>query len=70
MTKSIGYGYIAKPVAFAQLVDTAFNQIRHYGKSDLVITLRLLNAIAYIAQYVHRPQERLALEPQMDMVWQ
>ena len=45
---------IAEPVTFERLVDIAFNQIRHYGKSDIVVMVRLLNAIAQIAQRTHR----------------
>jgi uncharacterized membrane protein len=33
---------IAERVTFASLVDTAFNQIRQYGKSDVAVTIRLL----------------------------
>jgi uncharacterized membrane protein len=55
-------------VAFEQLVDAAFNQIRHYGKSDVVVTLRLLKAIAQIASHTHRPRDRLALEQQAEMI--
>lgn len=61
---------IAEPVAFEQLVDTAFNQIRHYGKSDVAVTLRLLKAIAQIASHTHRPRDRLALEQQAEMILQ
>lgn len=61
---------IAEPVAFEQLVDTAFNQIRHYGKSDVVVTLCLLQAIAQIASQTHRPRDRLVLEQQAEMILQ
>lgn len=61
---------IAEPVAFEQLVDTAFNQIRHYGKSDVAVTLHLLNAIAQIASRTHRPHDRLILEQQAEMILQ
>jgi len=59
---------IAEPVAFEQLVDIAFNQIRHYGKSDLVVVLRLLKAIAQISSHTCRPRDRLALERQAAMI--
>lgn len=61
---------IAEPVAFEQLVDTAFNQIRHYGKSDVAVTLRLLKAIAQITRCTQRPRDRLALEQQAEMILQ
>jgi uncharacterized membrane protein len=61
---------IAEPIAFEQLIDTAFNQIRHYGKSDVAVTLRLLKATAQIASHTHRPRDRLALEQQAEMILQ
>jgi len=61
---------IAEPVGFAQLVDSAFNQIRHYGKSNVAVTLHLLRAIAQIANCTHYPPDRLALEQQADMILQ
>jgi uncharacterized membrane protein len=61
---------IAEPVAFEQLVNTAFNQIRHYGRSDVAVTLRLLNAIAQIASCTHCPHDRFALEQQAEMILQ
>jgi uncharacterized membrane protein len=61
---------IAEPVAFEQLIDTAFNQIRHYGKSDVAVTLRLLKAIAQIASHTHHPRNQLALEQQAEMILQ
>jgi uncharacterized membrane protein len=48
---------IAERVTFAGLVDTAFNQIRQYGKSDVAVTIRLLEAIATIARYTSTQKE-------------
>lgn len=61
---------IAEPVAFEQLIDTAFNQIRHYGKSDVVVTLHLFKAIARIVSHTHSARNRLALEQQAEMILQ
>lgn len=61
---------IAEPIAFEQLVDTAFNQIRHYGKADVAVTLHLLKAVAQIASHTHCPRDRLALEQQAEMILQ
>ena len=61
---------MAEPIAFEQLIDTAFNQIRHYGKSDIAVTLRLLKAIAQIASHTHRPRDQIALEQQAEMIVQ
>lgn len=61
---------IAELIAFEQLVGMAFNQLRHYGKSDVAVTLRLLKAIAQIANHTHRPRDRLALEQQAEIILQ
>lgn len=61
---------IAESVTFEQLVNVAFNQIRHYGQSDVVVMIRLLSAIAQIASRAHRPQDRFALEQQAEMILQ
>ncbi|MEB3311266.1 MAG: DUF2254 domain-containing protein [Snowella sp.] len=42
---------IAEPISFETLVDLAFNQIRRYGTSDLVVTTRLLQAIQLIISH-------------------
>lgn len=52
---------IAKPYTFAVLTNTALNQIRQYGKSDVAVVIRLLEAIAVIASHTHREQDRSVL---------
>jgi uncharacterized membrane protein len=52
---------IAEPVAFEGLVDAAFNQIRQYGKSDVAVTVRLLEAIAIVARYTQNQKDRAVL---------
>jgi uncharacterized membrane protein len=59
---------IVPPITFEQLVDAAFNQIRHYGQSDMAVTLRLLNAIARIANRAHRSRDRQALKQQAELI--
>jgi uncharacterized membrane protein len=61
---------IAKPLAFDQLVNIAFDQIRHYGKADIAVTLHLLRAIAQIGSCTHRPHDRIVLEQQAEMILQ
>ncbi len=39
---------VAVPIRFAELVDTAFDQIRSYGRNDLKLTTRLLDLLARI----------------------
>ena len=61
---------IAEPVTFEHLVNIAFNQIRHYGKSDVAVMVRLLDAIAQIALRTHRAHDRFVLQKQADVILQ
>jgi len=46
---------------FDGLVDTAFDQIRHYAMSDLAVSLRLIRALSDIATVTRQPAHRLQL---------
>jgi uncharacterized membrane protein len=59
---------IAERVTFTGLVNTAFNQIRQYGKSDVAVTIRLLEAIATIARYTSTQKEREILLRHAEMI--
>ncbi len=59
---------IAERVTFAGLVDTAFNQIRQYGKSDVAVTIRLLEAIATVARSTSTPKECATLLRHAEMI--
>ncbi|MEP6515234.1 DUF2254 domain-containing protein [Microcoleus vaginatus] len=59
---------IVEGVTFEGLVDAAFNQIRQYSKSDVAVTIRLLEAIACIATYTHNSKQREALRRQAEMI--
>ncbi|PSB42983.1 DUF2254 domain-containing protein [Cyanosarcina cf. burmensis CCALA 770] len=52
---------IAEPVTLEGLVDAAFNQIRQYGKQDVAVIIRLLEAIATIADYTCDRKDRAVL---------
>jgi uncharacterized membrane protein len=52
---------IAYSYRFSDLVDAAFNQIRQYGKSDVAVILRLLGAIATIADRTQGEPDRSTL---------
>lgn len=60
---------IAEPFTFTGLIDLAFNQLRQYGKSDVAVTIRLLDAIATIANYVHDQQGREVLLHHAEKIW-
>ncbi len=53
---------------FPDVTDTAFNQIRQYGRSSAAVTIRLLETIAEIARFAHRPEDRAALLRHANMI--
>lgn len=59
---------VTKLVSFAGIVDTAFNQVRQYGRSSTAVNMRLLEMIAVIAAAAHRPEDRSALLRHADMI--
>ncbi|HEY9769037.1 MAG TPA: DUF2254 domain-containing protein [Coleofasciculaceae cyanobacterium] len=59
---------IVERVTFTGLINTAFNQIRQYGKSDVAVTIRLLEAIATVARFTSTPQERKILLRHAEMI--
>lgn len=52
---------VTKAVSFPGMIDTAFNQIRQYGRTSAAVTIRLLEMIAVIAARVSREEDREAL---------
>jgi uncharacterized membrane protein len=52
---------IARPVAFENMVATAFDEIRRYGRSSVSVTVHLLDVIRDIAGCVTREPDRVAL---------
>jgi uncharacterized membrane protein len=59
---------VVKSLTFADITDTAFNQIRQNGQSSVAVTVRLLEAIAIIASFTHRDSDRTALRRQAEML--
>lgn len=59
---------IANRVSFDGLVDVAFHQIRQYGRTDVAITIRLLEAIAAIAEHTYNHDNRMTLLRHADMI--
>ncbi|MGI8502279.1 MAG: DUF2254 domain-containing protein [Hassallia sp.] len=60
---------IAFGVTFEGLVDSAFNGIRQYARSDTSVTIRLLEAIANIATYTNNPKYQVILQRHADMIF-
>ncbi len=55
-------------LAFVDVTDAAFNQIRQNGRSNVAVTIRLLEAIAVIAPCTYRSADRAALRRQAQMI--
>ena len=53
---------------FGMMLDLAFNQIRHYSSREVTITLRLLDALAEIAQATNDPTRRGAIWQHVAMI--
>jgi uncharacterized membrane protein len=61
---------IAEGVKFPELTDIVFNQLRHYGRSDMVIIIHLLESIAVIATYTNNSQYQATLRYHANMILQ
>jgi uncharacterized membrane protein len=48
-------------ISFEELIDTAFDQIRHYAVADLAVSLRLIRALQDITAATKGPDERRLL---------
>jgi uncharacterized membrane protein len=59
---------IADPVTFAGLTDSAFNQIRQYGRSSAAVTIHLLEIIEMVLRHVRRAEDSEALLRQATMI--
>jgi uncharacterized membrane protein len=63
-----GWSAIAFGVTFEGLVDSAFNAIRQYARSDASVTIRLLEAIANIATHTSNPKYQVILQRHANMI--
>jgi len=59
---------ITPVVTFSDLTDAAFNQIRQYSRSSAAVTIRLLETIAVVAGFAHRPEDRATLLRHAEMI--
>ncbi len=55
-------------VSFADVVDSAFNQIRQSARTDAAVTIRLLEAITTVAAFTDRLDDREALRRHAEMI--
>ncbi len=58
----------ARPITFAGITNTAFDQIRQYGRSSAAVTIRLLETLGTIGLRAHNAEQRQALLRQANMI--
>lgn len=56
--------------AFGAVADSAFNQIRQYGRSSAAVMIRLLETLTVIADRAHRQHDLRALERHSQLVFE
>ena len=59
---------IAPATTFPAVADAAFNQIRQNSRSSVAVTIRLLETIAVVAGFAHRPEDRATLLRHSEMI--
>ncbi|WP_297792543.1 DUF2254 domain-containing protein [uncultured Marinobacter sp.] len=59
---------IAPANTFPEITDAAFNQVRQYSRSSVAVTIRLLETIAVVAGFAHRPEDRATLLRHAEMI--
>jgi uncharacterized membrane protein len=59
---------ILRRVPFSDALDTAFRQIRQYGRDSASVTIRLVECLAVIARAAFREEDRLAIRRHGDML--
>jgi uncharacterized membrane protein len=59
---------LAPVLSFAGIADSAFDAIRQYGRDSVAVTLRLLEMIATVAEYVSRPEDREVLRRHLEAI--
>ncbi len=59
---------IAKPLTFADFTSSALGPIRQYGRSSVVVTIRLLESLQTVASQAHRPEQMQAILHQAGMI--
>ncbi|MBT1070341.1 DUF2254 domain-containing protein [Pelotalea chapellei] len=59
---------IAFPVTFSELVDSSFDQIRHYGRSNAAVLNSLLDTIGAVASHVGREEDLQVLQHHAELI--
>ena len=59
---------IAPTNTFPEVTDAAFSQLRQYSPSSVAVTIRLLETIAVVVGFAHRPEDRTRLLQHAEMI--
>ncbi|WP_410474915.1 DUF2254 domain-containing protein [Guyparkeria sp. TX1] len=59
---------IAPSPSFPAMVDAGFDQIRQHGRTNAAVSIRLMETLAAIKAFAHRPDDREALLRQAEMI--
>lgn len=59
---------IARPVSFGEVLDASLNQIRQYGRDSVAVVIRMLDALASIAEHIQRNEDRDAVKLHAEMI--
>ncbi|GJM15085.1 MAG: hypothetical protein DHS20C13_04120 [Thermodesulfobacteriota bacterium] len=59
---------LAKPKTFDDLLNSAFNQIRQYGRNSVSVTIRLLESLIVIASNTSRDKDKQAIGQHAEMI--
>ncbi len=59
---------IAKPKTFDDLLNSAFNQIRQYGRTSVSVTIRLLESLIVIASNTQREKDYESIRRHAEMI--
>ncbi|MEX0998786.1 MAG: DUF2254 family protein [Thermodesulfobacteriota bacterium] len=59
---------IAKPKTFDDLMNSAFNQIRQYGRTSVSVTIRLLESLIVIASNTDRDRDKKSIRQHAEMI--
>ena len=59
---------ITRAPTFEDILDSAFNQIRQYGRDSVAVSIRLMEALIEISARIEREENKAAIKHQADMI--
>ncbi|RRQ24079.1 DUF2254 domain-containing protein [Guyparkeria sp. SCN-R1] len=59
---------IAPSPSFPTMLDAAFDQIRQHGRTNVAVSIRLMETLVLITAFAHRPADRAAILQHAEMI--